>query len=52
VGFFAACVASAHKEITKKRNLASQEYREQYFNTIDNKEVNQQLNLARPDLGP
>jgi hypothetical protein len=36
----------------KLRKSASKEYREQYFNTIDTKEVNQQLGLAVPDLEP
>jgi hypothetical protein len=36
----------------KLRKSASKEYREQYFNTIDTKEVNQQLGLAVPDLKP
>jgi hypothetical protein len=34
----------------KLRKLASKEYREKYFNTIDTKEVNQQLGLAVPNL--
>jgi Protein of unknown function (DUF3435) len=34
------------------RKAASKEYREQYFNSIDTKEVNQQLGLASPDLEP
>ena len=33
----------------KLRKSASKEYREQYFDTIDTKEVNQQLGLAAPD---
>src|SRR5271170_3170345 len=33
----------------KLRKSASKEYREQYFDTIDTKEVNQQLSLAVPD---
>jgi hypothetical protein len=36
----------------KLRNSASKEYREQYFNTIDTKEINQQLGLSVPDPEP
>jgi hypothetical protein len=36
----------------KLRKSASKEYQEEYFNTIDTKEVNQQLGLAVPGLEP
>jgi hypothetical protein len=34
------------------RKSAFKEYRKEYFNTIDIKEINKQLGLAVPDLEP